>query len=148
MHRRLLFITSLAIILFGSVLQAQAQFSIRAASEEPVQGWQRVEFENRAVWISPTVSLSAADIQTAAQSKDQKGGTAVSVFFTDSGEKKMRDLSKAQMNKLIAVMLDGTVLSAPRVRAEIGKEGLITGRPPNGLSAAEVQRILAAVGKK
>ena len=39
-------------ILFVGIVQAQAQFSIRAASAEPVEGWQRMQFEgsDRVVW--------------------------------------------------------------------------------------------------
>jgi len=48
-------------------IPAQAQLSIRAASAEPVDGWQRmqVEHSNRIAWVSPTPALTASDIEKA-----------------------------------------------------------------------------------
>src|SRR5712691_6772367 len=91
------------VILFGSVLQAQAQFTIRAASEEAVAGWDRMEVDNHVVWVSPTISLTSADILRAEPGSGPDGRMAVGIIFTDAGAKKMHDLSVAQMNKLIAM---------------------------------------------
>jgi preprotein translocase subunit SecD len=130
------------------LLQAQAQFSIRAASDQPVAGWTRMEYNNRAVWVSPTASLTSADIQRAEPSKTSDGATAVGVVFNDAGAKKMTDLSHAQLNNLIAMVLDGKVIFAPKVRAEIGAQALITGKTPSGLPADVAQGIVDSVNKK
>jgi hypothetical protein len=45
-------------------------------------------------------------------------------------------------------MLDGKLISAPKVRSVISDDGIITGRAPNGLSIEEVQRILTSVNQK
>jgi preprotein translocase subunit SecD len=71
----------------------------------------------------------------------------VQIVFTDAGAQKMRELSAAQLNKLIAMVLDGKLIFAPRIRSEIGKSSVITGNGPNGLSLDEVQRILVSVNR-
>src|SRR3977135_1278822 len=76
MYRRALMAGCFAVILFGGVLQAQNQLSIRAASTDPVKGWKRMDI-GHAVWVSPTVSLTAADIQSAQPSTAPNGGRAV-----------------------------------------------------------------------
>jgi preprotein translocase subunit SecD len=68
--------------------------------------------------------------------------------FNDSGTKKMTDLSHAQLNKLIAMVLDGKLIFAPKVRGEIGTQALITGKTPSGLPAEVAQRIVESVNKK
>jgi preprotein translocase subunit SecD len=147
--QRALTLTGLALlILFGGVLQAQAQFSIRAASDQPVAGWDRMEFDNKAVWVSPTISLSPEDIMRAEPARGPDGRMAVRVAFTESGARKMRDLSLAQMDKLVAMLLDGKVIFAPLIRSEISKEAQITGNDPSGLSASVVARIVASVNRK
>jgi preprotein translocase subunit SecD len=60
----------------------------------------------------------------------------------------MRDLSLAQMDKLVAMLLDGKVIFAPLIRSEISKEAQITGNDPSGLSASVVDRIVASVNRK
>ena len=127
------------------LLQARAQFSIRAASDQPVAGWMRMQYNNQTVWVSPTASLTSADIQRAEPSKTSDGATAVGVVFSDAGAKKMTDLSHAQLNKLIAMVLDDKVIFAPKVRAEIGTQALITGKTPSGLPAGVAQRIVDSV---
>src|SRR5438552_14102236 len=119
MYRGLTLISCIAVILFGGVLQAQAQFSINAAAEDAVPGWQKMEIEGRSVWVNPTPALTAADIQGAEPAADRNYGQFVAVTFTDAGAQKMRDLSTAQMNKLIAMVLDGKVMMAPKVRSVI-----------------------------
>jgi preprotein translocase subunit SecD len=59
----------------------------------------------------------------------------------------MRDLSTTQMNKLIAMVLDGKVIMAPKVRSVISKDCVVTGKPPAGLTTDEVRRILASVNR-
>jgi preprotein translocase subunit SecD len=129
-------------------LHAQGGFSIRAAAADPVAGWQKMDIGNRSVWVSPTPSLTSADIARAQQTTDPNGGTAVAIVLTDAGEKKMRELSSAQMNKLIAMVLDGKVVFAPTVRSEIGKQALITGSGPSGLTSEDARRIVASVTPK
>ena len=69
------------------------------------------------------------------------------VAFTNAGAKKMRDLTTAQMNKLIAMVLDGKVISAPGIRSVITSDGMITWSP-RGLKTEEVRRILTSVSQR
>jgi hypothetical protein len=136
--------SAIAVIAFAAMAQTP-QFSIRAASSEPVTGWDRMELDNRVVWVSPTVSLTSADVAKAEPITMTDGKKAISVEFTDEGAAKMRRLSAAQMDKLIAMVLDSRLIWAPRVRSEIGKQGMITGNSPTGLDDETIQRILSSV---
>jgi hypothetical protein len=53
------------------------------------------------------------DVMRAEPARGPDGRMAVSVIFTGGGAKKIRDLSAAQMNKLIAMVLDGKVIFRP-----------------------------------
>ena len=147
MHRTLTLILGIAAILFGIAVQAQAQFTMNAASDEAVPGWQKMEIEGRSVWVNPTPALTSADIQGAEPATDRNYGQFVKVIFTEAGARKMRELTTAQMNKLIAMMLDGKPISAPKVRSVISNDGIITGKPPAGLTTDEVRRILTSVNR-
>ena len=85
MYRGLTLISCIAVILFGGVLQAQAQFTINAAAEDAVPGWQKMEIEGRAVWVNPTPALTSADIQGVQPATDTNYGNFVKVLFTDAG---------------------------------------------------------------
>ena len=58
----------------------------------------------------------------------------------------MSELSAAQANKPIALLLDGQVIWAPMVRGSIGKEAVLTGGP-GGLTKTQIDRLLASFKK-
>jgi len=92
MYRGLTLVRCIAVILFGGALQAQAQFTINAAAEDAVPGWQKMEIEGRAVWVNPTPALTSADIQGVQGATNTNYGNFVKVLFTDAGARKMREL--------------------------------------------------------
>jgi preprotein translocase subunit SecD len=155
MPRTLAWIVSLVVILIASAAQAHAQFSIRAASIEPVEGWEKKQVEHcqgsRCVlWVSPMAAVTASDIERAQPDHTSvEGQTRVAVVFTDAGAKHFADLTTAQLHKQIAMILDGKVIWAPMVMAEfhadVGKEGMLAGSGPQGLTPEEVQRIITLV---
>jgi preprotein translocase subunit SecD len=57
----------------------------------------------------------------------------------------MRKLSAAQKDKLIGMVLDGKLIWAPKIRSEIGKQAVLTGNGPQGLSDDVISRIIASV---
>jgi preprotein translocase subunit SecD len=132
----------LVVFLFAGIPQTLAQLSIRAASADPVEGWQKmnVEHSNRVAWVAPTEALTANDIEKARPELDRWGDTRIVVVFTEAGAKKMRDLTIAQKDKAIALVVDGKLMWCPIVRSEFsGKESALTG----ALTQEEVDRILA-----
>jgi preprotein translocase subunit SecD len=148
MGRRKIWMACLAAILFASAMQAQAQFSIRAASAEPIEGWQRmqVEHSNRVVWVAPTAAVIASDIEKAQPEITPDGNTRIAVVFTDAGARKIRDLTTAQRKKLIALVVGDKLIWAPIVQQPLdGREGVLTGNGPNGLTQEEVERIMASL---
>jgi len=150
MNRRVLLTLCVATIISAGALQAQGQFGIHAASAEAVAGWQKMESEDRSVWVNPTPTLVSADIERALPFRDPTGHNSVTLVFTEAGAQKMRELSSAQMNKLVAMILDGKVIFAPSIRSAFpGPDRLaqITGNGPTGLTVEQVQRILVSVNR-
>src|ERR1051325_4807752 len=135
MPRTLSWAFCLIVILLASATQAHAQFSIRAASLEPVEGWERMQVEHCqgsrcTVWVSPIAAVTASDIEKAQPDHTSaEGQTRGAVVFTNAGAKHMADLTTAQLHKQIAMILDGKVIWAPLVMAEFhsdgGKEGML-----------------------
>jgi preprotein translocase subunit SecD len=137
-----------AVLLFAAIAPAQAQLTMNAASDDAVAGWRKMDIDGRAVWVNPVPAITASDIQGAEPATDRNYGQFVKVIFTESGTRKMQELSTAQMNKLIAIVLDQKVIMAPKVRSVMSSDCIITGKPPGGLTTDEVRRILTAVNQK
>ena len=96
------------------------------------------------VYDRPDTRLSSADIARSQSQPQPDGRPAVAVVFTTDGARKMRELSAAQANQRIALLLDGKVVWAPVVRTAIDKEAFINatyaglGQPANQMVIARV----------
>lgn len=73
-------------------------------------------------------ALTGDMLVTAAYAQDQNGQPAVSFRFNPIGTKKFCEISKANVNKLFAIVLDNQIISAPVFREPIcGGSGQISG---------------------
>ena len=135
-------LVGMIVTLLAGILNSQSPVEIHAAASTAVSGWTQMTSPNgQAIWVSPATSLTSADFQRA-EARTTEHGPAVAVVLTDEGAKKMAQLSAAQTDKPIALLLDGKVIWAPIVRgAGIQKEALLTGGP-GGLTQAQIQRLL------
>jgi preprotein translocase subunit SecD len=147
MHRMVIWTVCFVVFAFCKTVQAQARFSIRAASAQPVEGWQpmRLEHSDRTIWVAPVAAVLAGDIQKAQAEVRADGSRVITVIFTDVGETKIRDLTTAQLKKHVALVVDGKLIWAPVVQTVAGKESVLTGNQPNGLTEEEAERILASL---
>lgn len=139
--RTLVICSLIAIFLAGIFMQAQARLEIRAASSTAVADWQRLPAPGgEEVWVSPSSALMTADIARVESRALSNGERTVSMVFTADGARKMSALSAAQINKPIALLLDGAVVWAPIVRATIESEATLSGVTPE-----VVERVLTAL---
>ncbi len=120
-----------ALLLSLSLLKASlsAEFEIRDASHSPVEGFSESTYEpgteKRKVYIDSEVLVSSKDVEDAF---NQKAGDAYSVFltFTDEGSKKLKELTEKRINKELAFVIDGEILSVFTVMAPISKNAQLT----------------------
>ena len=144
MNRKTIVIIGLIIgLLASSFLYGQGSLEIRAASNTAIAGWQEMSRpDGGTLWVSPSNALTTADIARAEPRTDAKGQRTVGMVFTDEGARKMAQLSAAQVNQPIALLLDGKLVWAPVVRSSIEKEATLSGVTPE-----IVQRVLTSIKK-
>ncbi|MBB5334992.1 protein translocase subunit SecD [Pectinatus brassicae] len=72
--------------------------------------------------------LNGSDLKDAREETDQQGQNLVSLEFSPDGAKKFADLTEENVGRTISILLDGKVLTAPRVNEPItGGKAVITG---------------------
>ena len=72
--------------------------------------------------------LTGSDLKDAREETDQQGQNLVSLEFSPDGAKKFADLTAENVGRTISILLDGKVLTAPRVNEPItGGKAVITG---------------------
>ena len=147
MKNKAFVIVGVIVTLLAGILNGQAPVEIRAASATAVSGWRQMLSPGGApLWVAPTVQLTSADIARAEAGTDPKAGPHVSILLTDEGAQKMSELSAAQADKPIALLLDDQVIWAPIVRGSMGKEVRLTGGN-GGLTQAQIDRLIASFKK-
>ena len=77
--------------------------------------------------VEKEAKVTGADLKDARISKDEMNMPAVSFEFDRNGAKRFGSLTEANIGNALAIVLDGTVQSAPVIRSRITDRGQITG---------------------
>lgn len=86
------------------------------------------EDPGRTLAVERRAILTGDMLVTASYAQDQNGQPAVSFRFNPMGTKRFCDLSKNNVNRLFAIVLDNVIISAPVIREPIcGGSGQISG---------------------
>jgi SecD/SecF fusion protein len=72
--------------------------------------------------------VTGADLNDARLTRDERGLPAVSFQLTRVGGRAFEKLTRDNLKKHLAIVLDGKVESAPRIEAVISTDGIITGQ--------------------
>jgi preprotein translocase subunit SecD len=119
----------------------------RLAEQTPADGLTEAKVlgtENK-VYLHKTAALTAADIVSAEVKVDQKTlDPIIDIRLTEAGTKKIGKLTEDNIGKLLAVVVDGKVISAPVIRAKVGEHAVITGK----FTKAEAEKLAAVIGGK
>ena len=102
----------------------------RLADDADTSGWQRMQLpgSDKPIFVSDDASLNGGHIEKVSFYKDPNGNPTIGFTLTDDGAKAMEATTSRHLNKRLAIVLNGKVVSAPTIRSTITKEGQIAGR--------------------
>ena len=112
------------------VVQAQMRFEVRLAEDRPGEGLvaTQIDSSDRIAYLHPEIVVTNGDI---AQSSVVPGnGPAefwISVEFTPAGAQKMGQATAEHVGRPVAILVDGEIVAAPRLRSPISTSALISG---------------------
>ncbi|MGI8698008.1 MAG: protein translocase subunit SecD [Mycobacteriales bacterium] len=94
-------------------------------------------------YLLAPAKVIGTDVRTASADLDQRLGNEwqVNVRFTGKGQKKFTSLTEATVGKQVAIVLDGLVISDPRINGVIPGDAQITGQF-NEKSAKDLANVL------
>jgi len=133
MTTRLLALTvALATIGFVAAANAESPIStleFRLAVTEPTDGYEKHTEPTKEdpIYVSDDAVVTGVDIEKVSFFNDPNGHPAVGFVLTDDGSERFWNATSQNTGKKVAVLLDGKVISAPRINQGIKKEGTITG---------------------
>jgi len=121
------------------VPKGPAKIEFRVAERQAGDGLQAVPLERSngtqtLVYLHPEASLTADDVATvsvAPSTETKADGSPLSysleITFTEEGGKKMAKLTEENNGKLLAILIDGKVVSSAKIQSVISEKALITG---------------------
>ena len=129
-------------------------FQVRLVLDAPAAGSEQMTFQG----IDGTAStfnvqkmplLDLMDVESASVTEENgTGQPMVKVTLTPAGSKRLQEASKANIHRRVAVVIDGKILSAPVIQAELTGPNLpITGSYSAELAKELVGKINAGLGK-
>lgn len=124
---------------------AQVRFEVRLAEEHPVPGLVVAQVENsgQVIYLHPEALVSNGDVASAVPIGGTPGFT-VEVQLLPNAAERLRQATSAHIGRPVAILLDGRVAMAPKVRSPIGESAVITGQ----LTEAEARRVADGVSQR
>ena len=118
---------------FAQEKKETVSVQFRLGETEPGPGLKEMSVpgSDRKVYLHDRVELSNEDIASASVRMNENGpvkGPIIEMTFTEVGGEMLRRVTRENIGKILAIVVDGKVLSAPVITSEIGGgKGVITG---------------------
>lgn len=106
------------------------RFELRLADTSPSPGavQAKAEGSEETLYLAPEVVLTNADVRRSRTQVTPVGSYGILVELTHEGGEKLAKLTRDNLNKRVAILLDGRLVMAPVIRSEIpGGSAIIEG---------------------
>jgi SecD/SecF fusion protein len=127
---------------------AMVEFQLRLAESTACDGLTEASVgkSDQKVYLHPKPVITRQDIQEASLLKNEAGGSMIELTFTANGAERLSEATSTNRNKLLAVLIDGRVICAPRILATISNSARIEGNF-TAKEASDIVRGLRAATK-
>lgn len=132
-------------------------FQMRLADEAPSGNSERMSYVTHydqhtvtnVYYVQKTVLLDETALKSATPGKDALGHGIIDITFTDAGAKRFAEVTRQNLHKRLAIIIDGQILEAPMVQSEIlGGKAQISGSFSKGETRDLARKINEAVKRK
>jgi preprotein translocase subunit SecD len=119
------------------------KLEFRRAELEPAPGLTEATVAGTTdkVYLHKTSDATNEDVADVRASEDIEKNPAIDVAFTKAGARKMARLSEEHKGKPLAILVDGKVITAPRIAATFSERAMLTGR----FTRDEVEKLVRAI---
>ena len=153
-------IAVLVVVVFSMFIAAASAGPIlqfRSAADEPSDGAEKISFVThhdgetvtQVLYVQKEVLLDETMLKSAKAGKDPMGRGMINLTFNESGAKKFAQVTRENLHKKLAILIDGNVCTVPTIQAEIsGGTAVIAGDFSKAEVEDMVKKLNEAVKKK
>jgi preprotein translocase subunit SecD len=113
-------------------------------NSEVVQGRSEIQGQPIFYLLRREAAVTGRDLKNARVTVDDTNQPAVSFTLLPAGAERFKRFTSANIGKRLAIVLDGTVESAPEIKGQISDQGQIAGGGFTTQSADELAKVLRA----
>jgi len=119
------------------------QFRLVEEKEGPDTVAMKVMGKDETLHVNKQALLSALDVRSAKATRDRyRDSAAISLSLTQEGAGKFGEITAKNINRRLAIVVDGQLVSAPVIRSRVeGGEAVITG----SFTMKEAQELASAI---
>jgi preprotein translocase subunit SecD len=149
-------LTVMGFSMFIAAASAGPMLQFRSAAETPSDGAEKIssvthrngETVTQVWYVQKEVLLDESMLKSAKAGRDGMGHDIINLTFNDSGAKKLAVVTRENLHKTLALLIDGKVCTAPTIQSEIsGGTAVITGDFSKAEVADMVKKLNEAVKK-
>jgi preprotein translocase subunit SecD len=118
--------SAILLTLNGAEPVTQPTFQMRLVQDKPAADSEPMSFvhsdrsDAEVLNVAKVPALDSSDVKSAKLQKNSvTGQPEVGIVFTDHGRKAFADLTRTNINKRLAIVIGGKIVSAPIIRTEI-----------------------------
>ncbi|HXU34462.1 MAG TPA: hypothetical protein VN851_28130 [Thermoanaerobaculia bacterium] len=108
----------------------RAELQIRFVAEGEAKGATRmVDPDGNPLWVEPEVVISTPDVDNVHVNLElDLVHYAVTLYFTPQAAQRLHEATTNKLGRQVAILLNGSVVVAPRIQSAIGPSAMISGR--------------------
>jgi WD40 repeat protein len=108
----------------------RVEFRRAEGQARPGYSKRKVERENHSVFVHDEADfvVTAADLDKVQVEPDEREFPSVVVFFSKSGAERLGRLTSSQVDKPLAILVDGKLVAAPMLRSRLDRSAIISGQ--------------------
>jgi len=103
-------------------ISSKVKIEFRLVEDYPTQGYHKKIVDQKEIYLKSSVEISEKEIVSVAKSKDE--GTGYPIILLDlnaQGKDKFASLTKSNVQKKLAILINGKVLLAPTIQKVIAE---------------------------
>lgn len=110
-------------------LSPNARLEVKIAEKESAEGLTPITLEQmrgETLYVHEEADLTTSDFAGVYMSKDNMGRPAIMVVLTKAGGERMWQMSRANINRHVVILINGQAVSAPVINSAIRKKFVIS----------------------
>lgn len=131
------------LLAFVPIAKAQTRLEMRLAETAPGSGLTEMTIpaSGQKIYLHESSVITNGDVVDAHVANDVDGNPSVAIRLTPDAGARLGNATREHLGKPIAILVNGVVVSAPRVDGVIGQDAQIFGR----FTQAEAEQIAAGL---